>query len=113
MRKEWSGEDKHPCSVERRYSEFLHLYTQLRQQYPAIFTPLDFPRKAIIGNFSPEVISFRKAGFESLLLRVSKYEEVRNSLSVIDFFQAKDRNEILEKVSLDYWLEVNNLNLTC
>ncbi|BES89030.1 Hypothetical protein domain [Nesidiocoris tenuis] len=89
--------DSYPAIVERRYSEFLHLYVTLRRQYPIQLQAVRFPRKAIIGNFWPETITDRSKGFEHFLELICCSPALRNSPQVTNFFQ---RQELIHAMKL-------------
>lgn len=46
-----SDNDTQAIFVERRYSDFLELFLNLRQNYPQLTTKISFPRKVLIGKF--------------------------------------------------------------
>lgn len=95
--------DEHPCVIERRHSEFLDLFIKLRHEFPDLVSSFPFPRKVVIGNFSPEVITFRRTSFESLLLLISKHEKMLESPPVLEFIQSKELSDILHLIrSEDY-----------
>lgn len=51
------------ATIERRYSQFLAVYTALLSSHRSLMEEFDgFPKKVIIGNFSKEVISERCKG---------------------------------------------------
>ena len=49
--------------IERRYSDFLTLYSTLRHDFPQLLANIPFPKKALMGNFTTEVIEARCHGF--------------------------------------------------
>jgi len=103
--KENTSPDNHPSTFERRYTEFLDFYRKLCQEFPDIFSSMVFPKKTMVGNFSPETISFRSAGFESLLLLLVCHEKVRESSTVIDFFVQKELAESLKLIENQNYAE--------
>ena len=99
VRKDGAVPDPHPSVIERRYTEFLELYTALRQDHPSLLTTFSFPKKALIGNFTPEMISSRSAAFEAFLMLIAGNEKLRNSAAVTDFLQHREQSEALQ------WIE--------
>ncbi|UYV76021.1 SNX21 [Cordylochernes scorpioides] len=59
--------DGEPGVVERRYTDFLQLYQTVRRRFPTAVAQISFPRKALLGNFSLEVIQSRSTVFQNLL----------------------------------------------
>lgn len=49
--------------VDRRYSDYLALLEALKREYPDLVAGIPFPRKALMGNFTSEVIEARCHGF--------------------------------------------------
>lgn len=101
VRKDIPVPDTHPNVIERRYTEFLDLYKALCREFPTIMATTTFPKKALMGNFTPEMISGRSASFEALLKIIAENERIKNSNVVINFLQNKEQEEarkwILEK----------------
>ncbi|XP_054261844.1 sorting nexin-21 [Macrosteles quadrilineatus] len=91
--------DNHSCLLERRYTEFLELYTKLRQEFPDIFSSVEFPKKAMVGNFSAETIASRSTAFEYLLTLLVSHDKVRESATVMDFFLIKELTDSLKMIS--------------
>ncbi|KAL1123998.1 hypothetical protein AAG570_001768 [Ranatra chinensis] len=58
---------------------------------------IDFPKKSITGNFSPETISSRSAGFENFLSSVAADKQLKDCLAFTSFLQ---RREMLESLRL-------------
>lgn len=85
--------DPDPANVERRYTHFLDLYNGLKKEYPTLLNHLTFPRKMLIGNFEPNLISARCEAFESLLGLIGTESRLRDSPAVITFFQDVELNE--------------------
>uniref|UniRef100_A0A1B6MFY2 PX domain-containing protein n=1 Tax=Graphocephala atropunctata TaxID=36148 RepID=A0A1B6MFY2_9HEMI len=97
--KKGSTPDSHPSVIERRYTEFLELYTGLQHNYPRIAFCLPFPKKALFGNFSQEIITERSVDFRILLTFISKFENVMESHSTISFFVGKEQSLALKLIS--------------
>lgn len=106
------NEDEHPCLIERRHSEFLDLFTKLCQEFPDLVSSFPFPKKVVIGNFSPEVITFRRTRFEALLLLISKHEKMLESPLVLDFIQSKELSDILHLIRLEEYKTVCLIEIT-
>ncbi|CAH4006045.1 unnamed protein product [Pieris brassicae] len=85
--------DPEPANAERRYTHFLELYNGLKKEYPASLNNISFPRKILVGNFDPSLISSRCAGFEVLLNLIANESRLRDSMAAIAFFQDVELNE--------------------
>lgn len=85
--------DPHPAVIERRYSDFLNLYLSLRKEFPALMSSTSFPRKVLIGNFSPEVIYHRQKGFARFLEHAQGNEKLNQSASLAAFLQNAEQRE--------------------
>ncbi|XP_026757307.1 sorting nexin-20 [Galleria mellonella] len=79
--------DPDPANVERRYTHFLDLYNGLKKECPVLLNNVSFPRKMMVGNFDPNLISTRCAAFEILLDLISNESRLRDSPAAISFFQ--------------------------
>ena len=84
------GEDTSQAIVERRYSDFYTLNQHLRKGFPEIMDKVDFPRKAMTGNFKHEFIAERSRAFEQFLTHIYRSEEIRTSEDFQDFFYNRD-----------------------
>lgn len=102
-------EDPNPPTLERRYNEFLSLYNRLRKEFPNHLSALQFPRKAIVGNFSPEMISTRSAGFETFLSLIGSESLLRHSKPVVSFLQDREIHEAIRLVQLKNYEEARPL----
>ncbi|KAI5632249.1 PX domain-containing protein [Phthorimaea operculella] len=91
--KEFSPFDPDPANVERRYTHFLDLYNGLKKDHPALLSTIAFPRKMLMGNFEPSLISNRCAAFESLLELLSNESRLRETPAAISFFQDAELSE--------------------
>ncbi|KAF9804074.1 hypothetical protein SFRURICE_020502 [Spodoptera frugiperda] len=85
--------DPDPANVERRYTHFLDLYNGLKKEFPALLSNISFPRKIVVGNFDPNLISSRCAAFESLLDLIASESRLRDSPAAITFFKDIELNE--------------------
>ncbi|KAJ9601815.1 hypothetical protein L9F63_000043 [Diploptera punctata] len=93
IRKDGLQPDPNPAVIERRYTDFLELYESLRREFPAQMARVTFPKKVLMGNFAPGVISRRSAGFESLLEHVTTEEKLRESKILAMFLQGREEHE--------------------
>ena len=97
VRRIGENDDPHPAVIERRYNEFLGLYNSLKRKHPEAISSFQFPKKALIGNFTPEMISVRSSRFEVFLTFIAGRKELKDSSVVSKFFQHR---EILEGLRL-------------
>ncbi|KAH7982707.1 hypothetical protein HPB52_006773 [Rhipicephalus sanguineus] len=81
------GLERLPGVLERRYSDFSALFAGLRRRHPSCVALRDFPfpRKALLGNFTSEVITERSLAFRHLLSRVHASPELRRSPEFAEF----------------------------
>ncbi|XP_059618592.1 sorting nexin-21 [Phlebotomus argentipes] len=79
--------DPHPATIERRYTNFLMLYNGLRKDHPNLLQNVFFPKKAIMGNFSPDLIAERGAAFEVFLDHIVSSWELKESPHFLNFLQ--------------------------
>ncbi|XP_076063108.1 sorting nexin 21 [Oratosquilla oratoria] len=86
--------DGGPAALERRYSEFLSLYTALRKSYTALMAPVVFPRKVLVGNFKTEVIAERSRAFELFLAYIYSRDVLKCSEPFITFLYKRDTQDI-------------------
>ncbi|CAK1602986.1 unnamed protein product [Parnassius mnemosyne] len=101
--------DPDPANVERRYSHFLDLYNGLKKDYPALLNNVSFPRKIVMGNFDPNLISTRCSAFESLLNLIATESRLRDSPAAIAFFQdieLKEAKRLIDESKFDQALSV-------
>ncbi|XP_049870348.1 sorting nexin-20 [Pectinophora gossypiella] len=85
--------DKDPANVERRYTHFLDLYNGLKKDNPTLLNNVSFPRKMVMGNFDPSLISNRCASFESLLELIANDSRLRESPAALAFFKDVELND--------------------
>lgn len=79
--------DPNPVTIERRYTDFLHLFDGLRIEYPALMNAIPFPKKAFMGNFSSALIAERSAAFEALLDHIMSFTDLRESACFLQFLR--------------------------
>lgn len=87
IRQDSAASDQNSAVIERRYTHFLHLYTNLRRSHPQLMQKFDFPKKAFMGNFSAELISERSGAFEYFLDYVAAMTDLRESPHFLTFLQ--------------------------
>uniref|UniRef100_A0A1B0CAW2 PX domain-containing protein n=1 Tax=Lutzomyia longipalpis TaxID=7200 RepID=A0A1B0CAW2_LUTLO len=80
--------DPHPATIDRRYTNFLMLYNGLRKDHPAQMQGVYFPKKCLMGNFSPDLIAERGGAFEVFLDHVVSHWELRESPHFLNFLQS-------------------------
>ncbi|KAG1709766.1 Sorting nexin-21 [Nymphon striatum] len=83
------GLDNCPAVIERRYSDFLYMYRNLRKSYPNL-QEFPFPKKAVMGNFTADIITERSSSFYSFLTFINSQNELRNSKHFADFLHNKE-----------------------
>ncbi|XP_068621322.1 sorting nexin-20 [Battus philenor] len=101
--------DPDPANVERRYTHFLDLYNGLKKEYPILLNNIAFPRKMVMGNFEPNLISTRCSAFESLLNLIASESRLRDAPATISFFQdieLKEAKRLLDEGKFDQALSV-------
>ncbi|XP_076331918.1 sorting nexin 21 [Tachypleus tridentatus] len=87
------GLERQPGVLERRYSDFLLLFQALRTRYPALLTEFPFPKKALVGNFTAEVIAERSVAFHHLLTYAFSVKELRQTPELADFLYNRELRE--------------------
>ena len=85
--------DSSPAKISRRYSDFGHLNTALRRQYPALMRDISFPGKRLSGNFKPSTIAQRSRAFEQYLTHVFAVGALRTSAELSEFLYGDDLRE--------------------
>ncbi|GAB0095876.1 sorting nexin-20 [Sergentomyia squamirostris] len=80
--------DPQPATIERRYTNFLALYNGLRKDHPNQMQNVFFPKKRLMGNFSPDLIAERGAAFEVFLDAVVSSWELKESQHFLNFLQS-------------------------
>ncbi|XP_055857642.1 sorting nexin-20 isoform X3 [Episyrphus balteatus] len=87
VRQDSSVIDPNPATIERRYTDFLKLYTNLKKAHPTAFNSIYFPKKVLMGNFSPDLIAERSAAFEVFLDHIVSKAVLRESPHFLHFLQ--------------------------
>ncbi|CAB1322833.1 unnamed protein product [Coregonus sp. 'balchen'] len=78
--------DSKRVSVERRYSDFVHLHQQLLEDFSEELEEVILPRKLLTGNFNPENIWERRLALRDYLAQLYAVRCVRHSRHFLDFF---------------------------
>ncbi|XP_063838592.1 sorting nexin-20 [Ostrinia nubilalis] len=107
--KESTVYDPDPANVERRYTHFLDLYNGLKKDCPALLNNVSFPRKIVVGNFEPNLISTRCRAFETLLQLISGESRLRDCPASINFFQnieLIEARKLIEEKKFDQALSI-------
>ncbi|XP_029523343.1 sorting nexin-20-like isoform X3 [Oncorhynchus nerka] len=78
--------DSKRVSVERRYSDFIHLHQQLLEDFSEELEEVILPRKLLTGNFNPETIWERRLALRDYLAQLYAVRCVRHSHHFLDFF---------------------------
>ncbi|XP_066525704.1 sorting nexin-20 [Hoplias malabaricus] len=73
-------------TIERRYSDFLHLHQQLLQDFSEELEEVSLPRKKLMGNFSEENISERRVALCDYLTQLYSRHYIRHTPAFIAFF---------------------------
>lgn len=85
------GLDRFPAIIERRYSDFLELFLNLKKHYPPELQSVNyFPKKTVLGNFKPEVITSRSRAFEQFLYHIYDVDKTRLSEELAEFFYNRE-----------------------
>ncbi|KAG8190441.1 hypothetical protein JTE90_009278 [Oedothorax gibbosus] len=87
------GLETQPGVLERRYSDFLSLYQTLKRRYPSSVGDFPFPKKAIMGNFTADVITERSVGFQHFLAFAYSIRELRKSEELAEFLYNREIQE--------------------
>ena len=88
-----------PGMVEKRYSDFEHLNSQLHKHFPEFMQEVAFPGKVIMGNFKNETIARRSRAFEQYLYHLFSINEIRFSQPFREFLYLSDVNEAKQLLS--------------
>lgn len=83
-------EDKESATIERRYTELLNLYENLRKESPDLVQNVVFPKKRLTGNFSESLIAERSVAFEAFLDHIVTVPALRDSQLFLEFVQAEE-----------------------
>ncbi|RWS21515.1 Sorting nexin-21-like protein, partial [Leptotrombidium deliense] len=103
------GLETHPGLIERRYSDFLSLFINLRKRFPSLLNDFPFPKKTIVGNFSPEVITERSVAFQHLLAFCLSVTELRRTHEFHDFLYFREVKEARRLMKCSQFEDCSNL----
>ncbi|XP_072529767.1 sorting nexin-20 isoform X2 [Salminus brasiliensis] len=101
--------DRERVSIERRYSDFLHLHQQLLQDFSEELEDVSLPRKKLVGNFSEENIAERRVALCDYLTQLCALRYIRRSPAFIAFFthsELKAAHDLLRGGRFSQALEV-------
>ncbi|XP_050089303.1 sorting nexin-21 isoform X1 [Anopheles aquasalis] len=87
VREDGHPRDPRPTSIDRRYTHFLKLYEGLRKDHPTLVQGVAFPKKVLMGNFTPELIGERSGAFELFLDHIMSVPLLRESEHFLEFLQ--------------------------
>lgn len=87
------GLETQPGVLERRYSDFLSLFQTLKKRYPSLLNDFSFPKKALLGNFTADVITERSVAFQHFLAYSYSIRELRQSLELAEFLYNREIQE--------------------
>ena len=82
--------DKTPIAIDRRYSDFDRLNTQLRRRFPEQLKKVAFPKKILVGNFKAATVAQRSRAFEQYLSHLFSIDKIRLSPEFAKFFYNTD-----------------------
>ncbi|XP_026464073.1 sorting nexin-21 isoform X2 [Ctenocephalides felis] len=100
VRQDSEIKDPHPAEIERRYTHFRTLYLGLKRLFPDMLNSISFPKKVLLGNFGADLISYRSAGFESLLDRITMESRLREAKPVLEFLLGSPDLRIASRSSI-------------
>ncbi|XP_022692269.1 sorting nexin-20-like isoform X3 [Varroa jacobsoni] len=99
--------------VERRYSDFLALQEALRREQPELIASIAFPRKALMGNFTSEVIEARCHGFEDFVTEIYLHKQLRLSPVFAEFLFSRDGRHGHQLMTQGAFREASPVLLNC
>jgi sorting nexin-1/2 len=85
--------------VQRRYSDFEWLQSQLSHDFPGIIIP-PLPEKSFIGRFSSDFVEARQRGLEKFMLRILNHKLLSKCKDLPTFVMA---NEQVHHVACQYF----------
>lgn len=91
VRMECNNPENDPtATIERRYTDLLNLFEALKKDHAALLYDVTFPKKKLIGNFSPDLIAERGKAFETFLDYIVTVAALRDSPLFLEFMQGDD-----------------------
>lgn len=88
------GLEPQPGILERRYSQFLILYSSLRKRFPNLMSDFPFPKKNFIGNFDIDLIRERSIAFENLLAYCLSITDLLRTSEFVEFLHNQEMKEV-------------------
>lgn len=85
--------DSNKSVIERRYSDFEKLHRNLLEEFSEEMEDVTFPKKALTGNFTEEIINERKLAFKDYLRLLYSMKYIRRSKKFIDFLTRPELQE--------------------
>ncbi|XP_072836711.2 sorting nexin-20 isoform X1 [Pogona vitticeps] len=85
--------DSNRSVIERRYSDFERLHTNLLKEFYDEMEDVLFPKKSLTGNFTDDIILERKLAFQDYLRLLYSMEYIRTSRIFIDFLVRAELEE--------------------
>ncbi|XP_042677405.1 sorting nexin-20 [Centrocercus urophasianus] len=85
--------DSSKSVIERRYSDFEKLHRNLLEDFSEEMEDMTFPKKALTGNFTDEIINERKLAFKDYLRLLYSVKCIRRSRKFIDFLTKPELQE--------------------
>lgn len=83
-------EEGKEAAIERRYTDLLNLFENLKKDHAALLNDVTFPKKKLIGNFSPSLIEERSKAFETFLDYIVTVPALRDSEYFLEFIQGDE-----------------------
>ncbi|XP_028392833.1 sorting nexin-20-like [Dendronephthya gigantea] len=80
------GLDSDKAVIERRYSQFLKLYKELKKVFPDFMGDIEFPEKKLIGNLKDTLVRERCRLLQSFIRNIHENKEIKNSEIFKKFF---------------------------
>lgn len=78
-------------SVERRYTDFLHLHQKLQEEFEEELEDVVLPRKHLTGNLSAEIMWERRRSLQEYLTRLNAIRCVRYAPVFAAFFSEQEQ----------------------
>lgn len=101
--------DRKHVTIERRYSEFLHLHQELLQDFSEELEDVTLPKKRLMGNFCEENITERRVTLCDYLTQLYSRRYIRCSPAFMAFFthsELKTAYDLLRGGRYSHALEV-------
>lgn len=79
------GLDRMPVKIEKRFTEFYLLNSDLKKHFPQLMKEISFPSKCLRRNFEAETIACRSRSFEQYLSHLFSIETIKTSAQFKEF----------------------------